>query len=95
VSSDNVDDSKVVEDVNILHESNSIVEDTLVDFGTPIIDEVHVSSDSTSDDVNGIVESNISAEPIKSFEFSCIDYGFMVIPTELSSSEPSEFLTMI
>ena len=41
MSSDNVDDSKVVEDVNILHESNSIVEDTLVDFGTPIIDEVH------------------------------------------------------
>jgi len=44
VLSDNVDDSKVVEDVNILPEITSIVEDTLVDFGIPIIDELHVSS---------------------------------------------------
>jgi len=49
VFNDNVDNSKVVEDVNILSEITSIVEDTPVDLSTPIMDEVHVSSDSTSD----------------------------------------------
>ena len=42
----NVDDSKVVEDVNILPEITSNVENTLVDSDTSIIDEVYVSSDS-------------------------------------------------
>jgi len=95
VSSDNVDDSKIVKDVNILLEITSIVEDTLVDFSTPIIDEVFVSSDSTSDDVDEIVEFNILAEPSKLFEFSCADYEFMVVPTEFSSNESSEFLAVI
>ena len=94
MSSDNVD-SKVVEDVIILSEVTSIVEDTLVDSTAPIIDEVHTSSDSTSDDVNEIVESNIPAVHSKSFEFSCADYWFMVVPIELSSNECSEFLVMI
>ena len=46
--SDNIDDSKVVEDVNILPETTKIVKDA--DSGTSIIDEVHVFSDSTNDD---------------------------------------------
>jgi len=54
-----------------------------------------VSSDCTSDDVDEIVESNIPAEPSQSFEFPCADYGLMIVPTELSSSELSEFLVMI
>ena len=54
-----------------------------------------MSYDSTSDDMDGIVESNIPVEPNKSFEFSCFGDGFMVIPPELSSSESSEFLPMI
>ena len=44
VPSDNVDDLKVVEIVNILPEITSIVENTLVNFGTLIINEIHVSS---------------------------------------------------
>jgi len=47
----------------------SIVEDTLVNLSTSIIDEVYVSSDSTSNDVNEIVGSNIPVVPSKSFEF--------------------------
>ena len=54
-----------------------------------------MSSDSTSDDMDEIVESNISAVPSKSFEFPLVDYGFMVVLGELSSSESSEFLAMI
>jgi len=92
VLSDNVDDSKVIENVNILPEIINIVEDALVDSGTPIIDEVHVSSDSTNNGVDEIVESNIPAVPSKSFEFSCADYGFIVVPVELTFSESSEFL---
>ena len=42
--SDDVDDSRVVEDVHILFKITSVTEDTLVDFSTPIIDEIHVSS---------------------------------------------------
>jgi len=33
-----------------------------------------MSYDSTSDDVNEIVESNILAVPSKLFEFTCVDY---------------------
>jgi len=73
----------------------SIVEDTLVDFGTPISDQVNMSSNSTSDSVDEIAESNIPALPSKSFEFPCVEYGFMVVPVELSHSESSEFLAKI
>ena len=59
VSSNNVNDSKVVDDVNILLEITNIVKKILVDSCTPIIDEVHVSSDSTNNNANEIVESNI------------------------------------
>ena len=71
----NIVDPRVVADVNILPEITSIVEDTLIASGTPIINEVHVSSDSTNDDVDEIVESNIPAVPSKSFEFPYTDYG--------------------
>ena len=59
VPCDNIDDLKVNEDVNILPEIISNVENALVDSSTLIIDEVHMSSDSTGDDVDEIVESNI------------------------------------
>ena len=93
--SDNVYDLRVVENVNILPEITSIVEDALVDSGTSIMNEINVSFDSTSNDVDEIVESNISTEPSKSFEFPCADYEFMVFPAELFSSESSEFFAMI
>jgi len=72
VPGDNVDDSKVLEGVNILPEITSNVEDTLVDSSTPIIDKVHVFFDSITDDIDVIVESNIPAVPSKSFEFFCV-----------------------
>ena len=53
--SDNVHNSKVVEDINILPEITSIVKDPLVDDGTLIVDEVHVSSYNNSDNVDEIV----------------------------------------
>jgi len=54
-----------------------------------------MSSDSTSYDVDEIVEPNILAVPSKSFEFSCVKYSFMIIPINSSSSESPEFLVMI
>jgi len=41
-----------------------------------------MSSDSISDDVDEIVKANIPAVPSKSFEFSCAEYSFMIVPTE-------------
>ena len=55
VSSDEVDDSKVVEDVHISSKTASIIEDIAVGSDTPIIDEIHMSSDSASDNVDEIV----------------------------------------
>ena len=95
MSNDNVNDSKIIEDVNILLGITSIVENTLVDSRTLIINGVHVFSDSTSDGVDEIVKSNIPVKLNKSFEFPCTDYEFMVVPTELSSCESSEFLVII
>ena len=40
--SDDVDDSKVVENVYVPSKTASIIEDTLVSFDTLIIDEVHI-----------------------------------------------------
>ena len=93
--SDNIDDSKVVEDVNILPEITSIIENTLVNSATSTVEGVHVSSDSNSNDMNAIIESNIPAMPSKSFEFPYADYGFMIVHAELISSKSSELLVMI
>ena len=57
VSSDKVD-SKVVKDVQVSPKTVSIIEDISVGFETPIIDEIYMSSDSASDDVNEILEPN-------------------------------------
>ena len=54
-----------------------------------------MSSNGISDDVDEIVESNILAMPSKLFEFSCVDYGFIVVLSELSFSKSSEFLVKI
>jgi len=54
------DDSKVVEDFHVSSKATRIIEDIAVDFETPIIDEIHMSSDSVSDDVDEIAESNTS-----------------------------------
>ena len=62
VTSDDVDDSKVAEDVHAPSKAASVIEDITVGSDTPIIDEIHMSSDSTSDDVNEIVELNMPAK---------------------------------
>jgi len=41
-----------------------------------------VSSDSTSDDMNEIVESKIPALPSKSIEFFFVEYSFTVVPSD-------------
>jgi len=55
VSSDEVDVSKVIEEVHVPFNIVSIIEDTAVGVDTLVIDEIHMS-DSASDDVNEIVE---------------------------------------
>jgi len=54
-----------------------------------------MSSDSTSDDVDEIAESNITAVPSKSFEFPYAVYVFMIISAELSTTESSKLFVMI
>jgi len=39
---DDVDDSRVVEDVYVSSEITSVIEDTLVDSSTLIFDEIHI-----------------------------------------------------
>jgi len=46
VPSDDVNDSRIVEDAYIPSEITSVIENTLVDSSTPILDEVHVSFES-------------------------------------------------
>ena len=92
--SNDVDDS-VVEDVHVPSKTAGIIEDISVGSNISIIDEARMSSDSTSDNVNEIVKSNIPAMPRKSIEFTCAEYSFMVVPTESYSSESPEFLAMI
>ena len=55
--SDDVDDSRVVEDVYVPFEIISVVDNTLVDPSTPTLDEVYISFEDTSD-VDAMVESS-------------------------------------
>ena len=56
VPSNDVDNSKVVEEVRVPTEISSIVEEPLVNPGAPIIDESHVSSVDIIDTVDVSVE---------------------------------------
>ena len=55
MSSDEVDVSKVIEEVHVPSNTVSIIEDTTVGADTLVIDEIHMSN-SDSDDMNEIVE---------------------------------------
>jgi len=54
-----------------------------------------MSSDSTSDDVDEIIELNTPTAPSKSFEFHCAEYSFIVVSIDSSSNGSPEFLAMI
>ena len=54
-----------------------------------------MSSDSTNNDVNEIVEPNTPTMPNKPFESPCAEYSFMVVPIDSSFSESPEFLVKI
>ena len=90
-----VDDSKVVEDVQVSPETVNIIEDIAVNSVTQIIDEIHMSSDSVNDDVDEIVETNIFTVPSQSFESPCVEPSFMVIPINSSFRESHEFLIKV
>jgi len=90
VLSDEVNDSKVVEDFYVSSKTVNIIKNISVGSDTPIIDNIHVS-DSTSNDVNEIVEPNVPAMPSKSFKFPCVEYNFTIVPIESYSSESLEF----
>jgi len=55
VPSDDVSNSKMIEDVHVSFKIASTIKNISVGSDTPIIDELHMSSDSTNDDVNEIV----------------------------------------
>ena len=61
----------MVDDVHAPSKTGGIIENILVGSDTLIIDEVPMSSDSTNDDVNEIIEFNIPAMPSKSIKFPC------------------------
>jgi len=58
VPTDDVDDSKVIEEVHIPSKTLNIIENISVYADTLVNDEIHMSSDSASDDVDETVESN-------------------------------------
>jgi len=54
-----------------------------------------MSSDSSSDDVDEIVAPNTTIIPYKLVESPYAGYSFMVVPTDSSFRESSEFLAKI
>ena len=58
VPNDIVDDSKVVEDVYVSPEVNSVIYFTVVESCIPILDEIHEFFEVNSDDVDVRVESS-------------------------------------
>ena len=70
---DDVDDPKVIENVQVLPKTISTIEYIAVGFDTVIIDEAHMSSDSASNDVNVKVEPNTTTIPSKPVESLVLD----------------------
>ena len=95
MSSNDVNDSKIVENVHIPPNTASIIEDISVGSDTPIIDEIRVSSDGTDNDVDVKVEPNNTTVPSKPVELSRAEYSFIVVPTDSSFRESPEFLAKI
>ena len=58
IPSDDVRDSRVVENIYVSSTITSVVEDPLANFDTQIIDKIYEFSDSTSDNVDVRVESS-------------------------------------
>ena len=77
----------------VLSEITSVVEDTLVDFDTSIIDEVHASSECTSDSKYKLVESSIPIQIVKySLPTPMLDDGIeseTIASSIITSSKPS------
>jgi len=90
---DDADDLKVVEDIHVPSKTASIIEGIAVGSDTLIIDKIHMSSYSGSDEIDEIVESNTPTVPSKPFESPCSEYSFVVVPIDSSFSESPEFLT--
>ena len=91
------DDSKIVEDVHIHSEIFGVVEDSLVNPGTPIINKSHVSSAGTSD-MDVLVNSltPISDEIyIHKKNQESQETKIEFIPIVSSSNQSLEFLTMV
>ena len=63
MSNDEVDVSRVIEEVHIPFNTVSIIEDRAVCADTLVINEIHMS-DSVSDDVNEIVEPSTLLLPV-------------------------------
>jgi len=95
VSTAEVDDSKVVKDVQVPPKTVNIIEDIAVDSDTPIINEILMSSDNANDDVNEIVEPNTPAVPCQPFESPYAEYSFMVVPIDSSFRKSPEFLAKV
>ena len=97
VPSDDFNDSKIVEDVHIPHEISSIIEDLLVNIGTPIIDESHVSSVITSDVDTLVNSSTLTHDEVYINEKNQESQETEVESTPIvySSSQSLQFLAMI
>jgi len=54
-----------------------------------------MSSNSVSDDIDEVVETNTLTRPSKSFESPCVEHSFKVVLTKSYSSESPEFLAKI
>jgi len=91
VPTNDVDDSNVVEDVHVPFKIANIIEDISVVSDTLIIDEIHMSFDSASDDVDEIVEPNTPTMPSKPFKSPCAEYSFIIVPIDSSFNESPEF----
>lgn len=53
VLTNDVNDSSVVENVNVSNDNSSIIDDISLKFSTPILDEVHIPSEGTNDIADG------------------------------------------
>ena len=53
-----INNSKIVEDVHILSEITINVVDDLIKSNTPIVDEIHIHEESVNDVQNALVESS-------------------------------------
>ena len=95
---DDMDNSRIVEDVRIPNEVTSDIVDELIKSNIPALDEIHVPEESISDIQDALVESSTPSHDVRcSLSTPTIEKEIEheIVDTSVDTSDSLEFLFIV